>query len=80
MPPGLPFLANSSAYSTSILGTAGFYEFVAIEHPDLDVFILQPGIVRTALYSKGELALDATVDTSKPNPARRVYMTNLTVV
>ncbi len=47
------------------MGTARFYEFLAVEHPDLNVFVLQPGIVRTALYEKGELELDATLDTGK---------------
>jgi NAD(P)-dependent dehydrogenase (short-subunit alcohol dehydrogenase family) len=70
LPPALPFLAKNSAYSTSKLGTARFYEFLAVENPDLNVFILQPGIVRTALYTKGELALDSTVDTSKLHPIR----------
>ncbi|KAN0102179.1 NAD(P)-binding protein [Hyaloscypha variabilis] len=63
LPPGLPFLAKNSAYSTSKLGTARFYEFLAVEHPDLNIFILQPGVVRTALYTKGELTLDDTLDT-----------------
>jgi short-subunit dehydrogenase len=65
LPPGLPFLAKKSAYSISKLGTARFYEFLAVEHPDLNVFILQPAIVRTALYTKGEFTLNDTVDTSK---------------
>lgn len=58
-------MAKNSAYSTPKLGTARFYEFLAAEHPDLSVFILQPGIVQTELYSKGELTLDDTVDTSE---------------
>ncbi len=65
LPPSLPFLAKNSAYSVSKMGTARFYEFLAVEHPDLSVFILQPGIVRTALYTKGELTLDETLDTGK---------------
>ncbi|KAE8445557.1 hypothetical protein EG329_013321 [Mollisiaceae sp. DMI_Dod_QoI] len=63
LPPTLPFLSKSSAYSVCKMGTARFYEFLAVEHPDLNVFVLQPGIVRTALYEKGELELDATLDT-----------------
>ena len=47
------------------MGTARFYEFLAVEHPDLSVFIVQPGIIKTALYEKGELQLDNTIDTSK---------------
>jgi NAD(P)-dependent dehydrogenase (short-subunit alcohol dehydrogenase family) len=65
LPPGLPFLAKNSAYSTSKLAMARFYEFLAVEHPDLNVFILQPGVVKTALYEKGELQLDSTIDSSK---------------
>ena len=64
LPPALPFLAKNSAYSVSKMGTARFYEFLAVENPDLHVFILQPGIIRTALYEKGQLELDATLDTS----------------
>lgn len=67
-----PFLTRNSAYSTSKLGRTRFYEFLAVEHPDLHVFILQPGIVYTALYSSGELALHKTLNTSKlthPQPA-----------
>ena len=44
------------------MGTARFYEFLAVEHPDLNVFILQPGVIRTALYEKGKLELDDTID------------------
>lgn len=45
----------------------------------MNVFILQPAIVRTALYTKGELSLDATLDTSKLERCLiRVY-NNLTV-
>jgi len=47
------------------MGTTRFYEFLAVEHPDLNVFILQPGVIRTALYDKGELQLDGTIDSSK---------------
>lgn len=47
------------------MGTARFYEFLAIENPDLEVFIVQPGVIRTALYVKGKLQLDDTIDTSK---------------
>jgi NAD(P)-dependent dehydrogenase (short-subunit alcohol dehydrogenase family) len=65
LPPALPFLSKSSAYSVSKMGTAHFYEFLAVEHPDLSVFVLQPGIVRIALYTKAESQLDATLDTSK---------------
>ncbi|KIW28752.1 uncharacterized protein PV07_04626 [Cladophialophora immunda] len=64
LPPGLPFLAKNSAYSTSKMGTARFYEFLAVEHPDLNVFIVQPGVIKTALYEKGELHLDNTIDTT----------------
>ena len=65
LPPALPFLAKNSSYSTSKLATARFYEFLAVENPDLNVFILQPGVVRTALYEKGKLDLESTLDTSK---------------
>ncbi|KAK5064723.1 hypothetical protein LTR84_000557 [Exophiala bonariae] len=65
LPPSLPFLAKNSSYSTSKVGTARFYEFLAIEHPDLNVFIVQPGVIRTALYEKGELQLDDTIDSIK---------------
>ena len=44
---------------------ARFYEHLAIEHPDLNIFNLQPAIVETDLYKKGELALGDTLDTSK---------------
>jgi NAD(P)-dependent dehydrogenase (short-subunit alcohol dehydrogenase family) len=65
LPPGMPFLAKNSSYSTSKMGTARFFEFLAVEHPDLNVYILQPGVIKTALYEKGQLQLDNTVDTSK---------------
>ena len=39
----------------------------------MNVFILQPAIVRTALYIKGELSLDDTVDTSKLRPCSNRY-------
>ncbi|KAF1999564.1 NAD(P)-binding protein [Amniculicola lignicola CBS 123094] len=63
LPASLPLLAKSSAYSISKMGTACFYEFLAAENPDLSVFVLHPGIVRTALYEKGELELETTLDT-----------------
>ena len=66
LPPGYPFMAKSSAYSTSKMGTARFYEFLATENPDLNMFILQPGVIRTAVYNKGKLELDSTMDTGKP--------------
>ena len=47
------------------MGTARFYEFLAVGNSDLNVFILQPGIIRTALYIKGKLKLDETLDTRK---------------
>jgi NAD(P)-dependent dehydrogenase (short-subunit alcohol dehydrogenase family) len=67
LPPRLPFLAKNSAYSTSKMATARFYEFLAVEHPDLSAFIVQPGVVKTTLYEKGELQLDNTIDTGKDN-------------
>lgn len=70
MPPQLPILAKNSAYSTSKLGMARFFEFLADEHPDLNVFILQPAVVRTALYTKGEFALDDILDTGKGKTSR----------
>jgi NAD(P)-dependent dehydrogenase (short-subunit alcohol dehydrogenase family) len=71
LPAGLPFLQGHSGYSTSKLATARFYEFLAVEHPDLNVFVLQPGVIRTALYDKGKLQLDATIDSSKLNSLHR---------
>jgi NAD(P)-dependent dehydrogenase (short-subunit alcohol dehydrogenase family) len=65
LPPSLPILFKSSAYTVSKMGTARFYEFLAVENPDLNVFIVQPGVIRTALYEKGELHLDETIDTGK---------------
>lgn len=65
LPPSLPILSKSSAYTVSKMGTARFYEFLAVENPDLNVFIVQPGVIRTALYDKGKLQLDDTIDTSK---------------
>jgi len=47
------------------MATARFYEFLAVENPDLNVFVLQPGVIRTALYEKGKLDLESTLDTSK---------------
>lgn len=58
-------MAKNSAYSISKMGTARFYEYLALENPELNVFVLHPGIVRTTLYAKGELALDDTIDNSK---------------
>jgi hypothetical protein len=46
------------------MGTARFYEFLAVENPDLNVFFLHPGVVRTALCEKGEFQLDSTLDSS----------------
>jgi NAD(P)-dependent dehydrogenase (short-subunit alcohol dehydrogenase family) len=65
LPASFPALSESSAYSVSKMGTARFYEFLAVENPDLEVFIVQPGVIRTALYEKGKLQLDDTIDTSK---------------
>jgi len=58
-------MSQVSAYSASKLATARFYEYLAAEHPELKVFILHPGIVRTALYEKSKLELEQTLDTSK---------------
>jgi NAD(P)-dependent dehydrogenase (short-subunit alcohol dehydrogenase family) len=55
LPPSLSFLAKKSAYSTSKLALARFHEFLAAEHPDLHVFVLHSGVIKTALYEKGEL-------------------------
>lgn len=66
LPPAIPFLAGSSAYSISKMGTARFYEFLANKNPDLNVFMLHPGLIRTALYDKSKLELDANIDTGKP--------------
>ncbi|ORY11888.1 hypothetical protein BCR34DRAFT_601009 [Clohesyomyces aquaticus] len=63
LPASLPFLAKASAYSISKMETARFYEFLAVENPDLNVFVLHPGVIRTALYKKGGLELDETLDT-----------------
>jgi NAD(P)-dependent dehydrogenase (short-subunit alcohol dehydrogenase family) len=79
LPPGLPFLARISAYSISKLGMARFYEYVAVEHPDLNVFNVQPAIVETDLYTKGELNLD-TLDTSKLTRILMDEDRNLTVL
>jgi hypothetical protein len=59
------------------MGTARFYEFLAFEHPDLNVFILQPGIVRTALYEKGNFQLDDTLDSSKLS---YIHLTNNNII
>jgi NAD(P)-dependent dehydrogenase (short-subunit alcohol dehydrogenase family) len=80
LPPALPFLSKSSAYSISKMGTARFYEFLAVENPDLTVFILQPGVVRTALYEKGELDLEATIDTSKLECLCEAYFSELMII
>lgn len=53
LPPSLPFLSRDSAYSVSKMGTTRLYEFLAVENPDLNVFVLHPGFIRTALYEKG---------------------------
>lgn len=47
------------------MSTARFCEFLAVEHLDLNVFILQPGVVCTALYEKGKLQLDNTIDSGE---------------
>ena len=78
LPPALPFLAKASAYAVSKMGTARFFEFLALENPDLNVFVLHPGIVRTALYDKSELNLD-TLDTSKLKSLGEVLCSELTV-
>jgi len=62
LPPVTPFLAKSSAYSTSKLALARFYEFLAAENPDLNVFVMHPGIVETAMFSKSEMELSALTD------------------
>ena len=79
LPPGLPILQQHSAYSISKMGTARFYEFLAVEHPDLNVFVLQPGVIRTALYDKGQLQLDATIDSSKLARSYGINYSRLTV-
>jgi NAD(P)-dependent dehydrogenase (short-subunit alcohol dehydrogenase family) len=65
MPAATPFLARGSAYSTSKLALTRFYEFLAVENPDLNVFIMHPGIVQTAMYKKSEMELEALSDTGK---------------
>ena len=55
------------------MGTTRFYEFLAVEHPDLNVFIVQPGVIRTALYEKGELQMDDLIDSSKYYLMREDY-------
>jgi NAD(P)-dependent dehydrogenase (short-subunit alcohol dehydrogenase family) len=65
LPTVLPFIADNASYSTSKVATARFYEFFAMENPDLDVFILQPGVIRAALHEKGKMQLDETINTSK---------------
>lgn len=49
------------------MGTGRLYEFVSVENPDLNVFVVQPGVVRTSLYEKGKLKLDNTI-VSELNP------------
>jgi hypothetical protein len=61
------------------MGTARFYEFLASENPELNVFVLQPGIIRTALYDKGKLELDATIDTSRPQIISEARFRMLTI-
>jgi NAD(P)-dependent dehydrogenase (short-subunit alcohol dehydrogenase family) len=79
LPPSFPMLSKSSAYTVSKMGTARFYEFLAVENPDLNVFIIQPGVIRTALYDKGKLQLDDTIDTSKLELLSGAYCSKLTV-
>lgn len=55
LPPSTPFLAKASAYSTSKIALARFYEFVAVENPDLNVFVIHPGVVETAMYVKSQM-------------------------
>jgi NAD(P)-dependent dehydrogenase (short-subunit alcohol dehydrogenase family) len=58
-----------SAYSVSKLGAAKFFEYIQIEHPDLNIFNLQPGVVPStemAVKSKTQSGLNFTrPDTSK---------------
>jgi len=63
LPAGTPLLARSSAYSTSKLAVIRFFEFLAVENPDLNVFVIHPGIVKTAMYAKSEMELEETMDT-----------------
>ncbi len=58
LPAATPFLARASSYSTSKLALSRFYEFVAAENPDLDVFVIHPGVVETAMFVKSEMSLD----------------------
>jgi len=55
LPPSTPILAKASAYSTSKIALARFYEFVAAENPDLNVFVIHPGVVETAMYVKSQM-------------------------
>ena len=64
VPAAMPFLAKASSYSASKLALVRFYEFLALENPDLNVFVIHPGIVETAMYVKSKLELPAS-DKSK---------------
>lgn len=64
LPPSIPFMTKSSSYAVSKMATARFYEFLAVEHPDLNVFVVHPGVIPTPLYEKGGLHVVPTVDKS----------------
>ena len=55
LPATTPFLAKASSYSTSKLALSRFYEFLAAENPDLNVFVIHPGVVETAMYVKSQM-------------------------
>lgn len=65
LPPSTPFLSKGSSYSISKMATARFYEFLALENPDLNVFTVHPGVIRTSLLEKSGMDLEDIIDTSK---------------
>ena len=65
LPTSLPILEGASAYSASKMAMSRLYEYFATENPDLNVYNLQPGVYQTALYEKGKLKLDDTIDKSE---------------
>ncbi|KAI0288736.1 hypothetical protein BC826DRAFT_656203 [Russula brevipes] len=47
---------HSSDYGTSKFALGRLIEFAALEHPDLRVFALHPGVIETALFAEAELS------------------------
>jgi NAD(P)-dependent dehydrogenase (short-subunit alcohol dehydrogenase family) len=62
----LPFLAGYSAYHTSKLAAAKFFDYVHQEYPELFVLNVHPGVIKTSMDAKTVAAgVELPYDTSR---------------